>query len=75
MIPCAPANHIKLGNILEEGLHEIWVNNPLLNHIRERNKIVGKCSKCDGKIYCGGCRLTAYGLIGNWLGSDLSCPY
>ncbi len=75
VIPCAPANHIKLGNILEEGLHEIWVKNPLLNYIRERNKIVGKCSKCDGKIYCGGCRLTAYGLTGNWLGSDLSCPY
>ncbi|MHA1489314.1 MAG: radical SAM protein [Promethearchaeota archaeon] len=75
VIPCAPANSIKLGNILEKGLHEIWVKNPILNQIRERSKITGKCSKCESKAYCGGCRLTAYGLTGSWLGADLSCPY
>lgn len=75
VLPCAPATGIKLGNILEEGLYEIWTKNPILNQIRQRNKVIGKCSKCVGKEYCGGCRLTAYGLTGNWLGSDLSCPF
>lgn len=75
MIPCAPAGHIKLGNILKKGLHEIWTKHPVLNQIRQRNKINGKCSNCVGRYYCGGCRLTAYGLTGDWLGSDLSCPY
>ena len=75
VIPCAPAGHIKLGNILEEGLHSIWTKNPVLNRIRNRNRIIGKCSKCNLRNICGGCRLTAYGLTGNWLESDLSCPY
>lgn len=75
VLPCAPATHIKLGNILEKGLYDIWVNNPILNQIRQRSKVKGKCSKCSGRVYCGGCRLTAYGLTGDWLNSDLSCPY
>lgn len=75
IIPCAPAGHIKLGNILKEGLHDIWTKNPILNRIRNRKKVTGKCSKCNMKSICGGCRLTAYGLTGDWLGSDISCPY
>ncbi|MFW9999725.1 MAG: radical SAM protein [Candidatus Hodarchaeota archaeon] len=75
VIPCAPAGNIKLGNILEKGLEHIWIYSPILNKIRKRNKVKGKCSSCYmGKI-CGGCRLTAYGLTGDWLESDLSCPY
>lgn len=75
VIPCAPAGHITLGNILKEGLHEIWTKHPILNRIRDRNSVRGKCSKCHMNKICGGCRLTAYGLTGDWLGSDLSCPY
>jgi radical SAM protein with 4Fe4S-binding SPASM domain len=75
VIPCAPAGNIKLGNILNEGLYEIWTKNPILNRIRNRNKVNGKCSKCNMNNICGGCRLTAYGLTGDWLASDLSCPY
>ena len=75
ILPCAPAGHIKLGNILKKGLSEIWIKHPILNKIRQRDKINGKCSKCDSRVFCGGCRLTAYGLTGDWLGSDLSCPY
>jgi len=75
VIPCAPAGEIKLGNILEKGLRDIWVNHPVLNEVRKRDKVEGKCSQCAGKSYCGGCRLTAYGLTGDWLKSDLSCPY
>lgn len=75
IIPCAPAGHIKLGNILKEGLHNIWTKNPVLNRIRNRKKVSGKCASCNMNGICGGCRLTAYGLTGDWLGSDLSCPY
>ena len=75
VIPCAPAGSIKLGNILEEGLENIWIHNPELNKIRKRKKVKGKCSSCHMRRICGGCRLTAFGLTGDWLGSDLSCPY
>lgn len=75
IIPCAPAGHIKLGNILKEGLHNIWTRHPILKQIRNRKNLNGKCARCNMKRLCGGCRLTAYGLTGDWLGSDLSCPY
>jgi radical SAM protein with 4Fe4S-binding SPASM domain len=75
VIPCAPAGNIKLGNILEKGLEDIWIHNPDLNRIRKRWKVKGKCSICNMRKLCGGCRLTAYGLTGDWLESDLSCPY
>ena len=75
IIPCAPAGHIKLGNILIDGLHNIWTKHPILNRIRNRKNVNGKCARCNTRKICGGCRLTAYELTGDWLGSDLSCPY
>jgi radical SAM protein with 4Fe4S-binding SPASM domain len=73
--PCATSSHVKLGNILKQGLHNIWINDPTLNQIRERRKKKGKCAQCFGKDFCGGCRITAYNMTGDWLESDLSCPY
>ncbi|NHJ22186.1 MAG: radical SAM protein [Candidatus Lokiarchaeota archaeon] len=75
VLPCATSSHIKLGNILNQGLHDIWLNNSTLNLIRERRKKKGKCARCFGKEFCGGCRLTAYNMTGDWLESDFSCPY
>jgi radical SAM protein with 4Fe4S-binding SPASM domain len=75
VIPCAPAGHIKLGHILKNGIDKIWANSPVLNRIRQRDKMSGKCAECTGRVYCGGCRLTAFGLTGDWLGGDLSCPF
>ncbi len=73
--PCATSSHIRLGNILEQGLHDIWVNNPILNNIRNRRRKTGKCATCESKKYCGGCLISAFNSTGDWHGSDLSCPY
>lgn len=75
VLPCAPATSLKLGNLLNDNLEDIWLNHPLLNNIRKRNKINGKCSKCNAKDYCGGCRLTSFGTTGDWLASDPTCPF
>jgi radical SAM protein with 4Fe4S-binding SPASM domain len=74
LLPCVPAP-IKLGNLLEQSLQEIWVNNRLLNYIRNRKALKGTCKKCAYSMLCGGCRYTAYVSTGDWLGSDTSCPY
>ena len=74
--PCATSSHIKLGNILTQGLHDIWINNPMLNTIREQKKEKkGKCSTCNAKEFCGGCLVSAYGSTGDWHESDTNCPY
>lgn len=75
LIPCVPASSIKLGNLLEQSLEEIWIHNELLNYIRNRKALKGSCKICAYSDLCGGCRLTAYVTHGDWLGPDASCPF
>ncbi len=74
LLPCVPAP-IKLGNLLEQDLEEIWIHNKLLNYIRKRNALKGSCKVCTYRSLCGGCRYTAYVSNGDWLGPDTSCPF
>jgi radical SAM protein with 4Fe4S-binding SPASM domain len=74
LLPCVPAP-MKLGNLLEDDLEEIWVNSELLNYMRRRDEIQGACGSCAYKGICGGCRYTAYAINGDWLAADPSCPY
>jgi radical SAM protein with 4Fe4S-binding SPASM domain len=74
LIPCVPASSIKLGNLLEQSLEEIWTHSELLNYIRNRKALKGSCRICAYSDLCGGCRYTAYITHGDWLGPDASCP-
>ncbi len=74
LIPCVPAP-IKLGNLLEKSLEEIWIHNETLNYIRKRSELKGSCKMCAYNGICGGCRYTAYITGGDWLGPDTSCPF
>jgi radical SAM protein with 4Fe4S-binding SPASM domain len=74
LLPCVPAP-IKLGNLVEQSLEEIWVNNELLNYVRNRKALKGSCKICAYSGLCGGCRYTAYVAHGDWLGPDASCPF
>jgi len=74
LLPCVPAP-IKLGNLLEQDLKEIWIHNKLLNYIRNRKALTGSCRVCKFRYLCGGCRFTAYVAQGDWLASDTSCPF
>ena len=74
LLPCVPAP-IKLGNLLEQSLEEIWIQNELLNYIRNRKELKGSCKICAYGDLCGGCRYTAYITNGDWLGPDASCPF
>jgi radical SAM protein with 4Fe4S-binding SPASM domain len=75
LIPCVPASSVKLGNLLEQSLEEIWIHNSLLSYIRKRKALKGSCRICAYSSLCGGCRLTAYITHGDWLGPDVSCPF
>jgi len=74
LLPCVPAP-IKLGNLLEEDLEDLWVNNRLLNYIRQRDELKGACGLCAYNMICGGCRYTAFIINGDWLAADPSCPF
>lgn len=63
---------IKIGNIREDRLVDIWRNSPVLKLIRDRDAFEG-CGTCEYKNICGGCRARAYGYFGELQGPDPGC--
>jgi AdoMet-dependent heme synthase len=64
---------IKVGNIREQSLSEIWRKSPVLNTLRQRQNLKGKCGGCEYRETCGGCRGRAYACTGDYLESDPVC--
>ncbi len=63
---------IKVGNIREQTLKEVWETSPTLRKLRDRDKIKG-CGECEHRYICGGCRARAYGYFGDVAGPDPGC--
>jgi len=70
--PC-PFLPIKVGNVREQSLREIWRKSPILNALRQRHNLKGKCSECEYRECCGGCRGRAYACMGDYLETDPVC--
>jgi AdoMet-dependent heme synthase len=64
--PC-PYLPIKLGNVRDKSLKEIWFNSPIFKALREPNSLKGKCGTCEYRTLCGGCRARAYGLSSDFI--------
>jgi len=63
---------LKIGNLLQQKLSDIWENSYVLNLIRERENLKGICKKCKIKE-CSGCRALAYSLKNDFLEEDPLC--
>jgi radical SAM protein with 4Fe4S-binding SPASM domain len=63
---------IKVGNIREKSLVDIWRNSPILKQIRSRDAFKG-CGECEYKYICGGCRARAYAYFNDLQGPDPGC--
>jgi radical SAM protein with 4Fe4S-binding SPASM domain len=64
---------VKVGNIREQSLADIWRNSKVLNELRERSMLKGKCGECEYRETCGGCRGRAYACSGDYLETDPVC--
>lgn len=64
---------LKIGNIREKSLMEIWTRNPVLIKLRNRENIRGWCGSCSIRDICGGCRARAYGYFRDVFGPDPRC--
>jgi radical SAM protein with 4Fe4S-binding SPASM domain len=64
---------LAVGNLRKQSFTEIWKGSKVFEELRDRSLLKGKCSKCDFKYSCGGCRATAYEVHGDYLQSDPSC--
>lgn len=77
MFPCVFFPHgdvLKLGNIKDDDLEDMWVNNELLLQLRDKNLLAGHYGICESRYICGGCRARAYAYNdGDYLGFDPGC--
>jgi radical SAM protein with 4Fe4S-binding SPASM domain len=64
---------IKVGNIREQSLTDIWRNSKVLNELRDRSLLKGKCGECEYRETCGGCRGRAYACTGDYMETDPVC--
>jgi radical SAM protein with 4Fe4S-binding SPASM domain len=64
---------IRAGNVREQSLTDIWRNSKILNMLRQRESLKGKCGTCEYRETCGGCRGRAYACTGDYLETDPVC--
>lgn len=64
---------IAVGNIRKQSLTDIWRNSKILNTLRQRKALKGKCGACEYRETCGGCRGRAYACTEDYLESDPVC--
>ncbi len=65
---------IKVGNVREEHLIEIWYKSNTLWKLRDMNELPEHCKKCKYLSKCyGGARCIAYGYFGDFCAPDPQC--
>lgn len=72
VVPCMYLRNIKLGNIEEQKLAEIW-ECELFKKLTNRKNITGKCSKCKYINVCGGCRAESFYIHKDLFEEDNNC--
>jgi radical SAM protein with 4Fe4S-binding SPASM domain len=65
---------IPIGNLLATPFKQIWEESELLEELRRKENLKGKCGRCKIKD-CRGCRSLALALTGDYLGEDPHCWY
>jgi radical SAM protein with 4Fe4S-binding SPASM domain len=63
---------VSIGNLLEKSLKQIWEESEILEKLRRKENLKGKCGSCEMKE-CRGCRSLALALTGDYLGEDPHC--
>ncbi|MBI4312637.1 MAG: radical SAM protein [Chloroflexi bacterium] len=66
---------INCGNVRAGKLVETYQTHPLFQALRDKGQLKGKCGACPYNASCGGCRARAYGMTGDYLAADPTCPY
>jgi radical SAM protein with 4Fe4S-binding SPASM domain len=65
---------VSIGNLLNDALRKIWEESDLLEKLRRKENLKGKCGSC-GIDDCRGCRSLALALAGDYLEEDPHCSY
>lgn len=60
-----------IGNVLSDGLENLFFNNAVLKNLRQAN--IRKCGQCPNYRRCGGSRNASYAATGSFLEADPGC--
>ena len=63
------------GNVRQRSFADIWRNSEIFKALRDYDQLKGKCSPCEFKRVCGGCRARAYEATGDFLAEEPLCNY
>ncbi len=66
---------IKLGNVKEKTIVDIYRNNETLVKLRDSSNFKGRCGYCEYSEICGGSRSRAYSYFGDIFQEDPRCCY
>ncbi len=65
---------VSMGNLLQTPLKQIWETSDLLEKLRVKKNLKGKCGRCEVET-CRGCRSLAFALTNDYLAEDPHCKY
>jgi radical SAM protein with 4Fe4S-binding SPASM domain len=65
---------IVIGTMPAMTIEQVW-NAPLMQALRDRDRLGGACGRCRWRWQCGGCRAIAHGATGDCLAEDPQCPW
>jgi len=51
---------LEIGDLRKQKLSDIWHSSELANRLRDRDKLKGRCGRCELRFVCGGCRRMSY---------------
>jgi len=63
------------GNVTQTSFAEIWENSEVFKTLRNYDLLTGKCSPCEYRKVCGGCRARAYEATGDMMAEEPLCIY
>ncbi len=63
------------GNIRNTPLADIYRESDVFRALRDAERFLGRCGKCEYRAICGGSRSRAFALTGNYLATDPWCAY
>jgi radical SAM protein len=66
---------VKVGNVKEQSLVNIYRNAPLFQTLRDPAQLEGRCGLCEFSGICGGSRSRAYAVTGNPMAEEPFCTY
>jgi radical SAM protein with 4Fe4S-binding SPASM domain len=72
VLPCRRLP-IAIGNVFESDLDALWAS-PVLETLRDRDRLEGACGRCARRWSCGGCRAVAHAVHGRLMAEDPQCP-